>query len=144
MSESHINSRYNETGIRFVNDDHRMFYVEQMEKLKNDVYHRALVYTLGICGDTRRRFDSIYNAEDRSIDPSAIHAGWQTSGSLKVTRLAFNLFTDGTPSVISTVSSYGDDGLGECRKYSVSDIFCCEFAPYFVEAVKIRYPEYLR
>lgn len=32
--------------------------------------------------------------------------------------------------------------LDECREYSVSDLFCCGYARYFWEAVKIRYPEY--
>ena len=26
--------------------------------------------------------------------------------------------------------------------YAVSEIFCCSYAPYFWEAIKIRYPEY--
>ena len=26
----------------------------------------------------------------------------------------------------------------------VKDLFCCEFAPYFMEGVKIRYPGYCR
>lgn len=28
--------------------------------------------------------------------------------------------------------------------YNPSEIFCCSYAPYFVEALKIRYPEYFR
>lgn len=28
--------------------------------------------------------------------------------------------------------------------YSPEDLFCCEFAPYFMEGIKIRYPEYCR
>ncbi|MEE0203335.1 MAG: DUF6075 family protein, partial [Muricomes sp.] len=28
--------------------------------------------------------------------------------------------------------------------YSPEDLFCCEFAPYRMEGVKIRYPEYCR
>lgn len=26
--------------------------------------------------------------------------------------------------------------------YNTSEIFCCSYAPYFYEGVKIRYPEY--
>ena len=29
-------------------------------------------------------------------------------------------------------------------KYNVSEIFCCSYAPYFYEGIKIRYPEYTR
>ena len=26
--------------------------------------------------------------------------------------------------------------------YNTSEIFCCSYAPYFYEGIKIRYPEY--
>ena len=131
--------------ILFADAEHREFYTEQTAKLMQDCYHRALIYTLGICSDTRRRFDSIYDVKDRSINPEAINAEWQTGGSMKVTRLAFNLFTDGTPTACWSSNS-GDvaKDIAELTQYSVSDIFCCSFAPYFFEAIKIRYPEYLR
>jgi len=106
----------------------------------DDCYHRALVYTLGICDDTRKRFDEMYDKGERSIKRGAINAGWQTGGSLKVTRLAFNLFTD-LPATAYGVADKGD--FGECKRYSVSDIFCCGFAPFFVEAIRLRYPEYM-
>ena len=28
--------------------------------------------------------------------------------------------------------------------YAPSEIFCCSYAPYFWEAIKIRYPEYTK
>jgi hypothetical protein len=27
-------------------------------------------------------------------------------------------------------------------RYGVDEIFCCGYAPYFYEAIKLRYPEY--
>ena len=130
----------------FADDRHLGFYTEQTDRLKPDCYLKALIYTLGICDDTRRRFDSIYDAKDRSIVPETLYAEWQTSGSMKVTRLAFQLFTDTTP----TARTYDEaknriiEDYDECKRYSVSDIFCCGYAPYFYEAIKLRYPEYLR
>jgi len=126
----------------FISAEHRDFYVEQFATggVKNDCYHRALVYTLGICDDTRCRFSEIYDREGHRIISETINCGWQTSGSLKVTRLAFNLFTD------ITSTAYGDDGskdFVECSKYSVSDIFCSPFAAFFMQAIAIRYPDYL-
>lgn len=55
-------------------------------------------------------------------------------------RLAFNLYTDETPSV----DDYGsrDEQVSECREYSISDIFCCGYARYFWEGIKLRYPEF--
>ena len=51
-------------------------------------------------------------------------------------RMAYNLY-GGTPSVTES-----DDQLGECQKYTAKELFSCRYAPYFWEAVKIRYPEY--
>ena len=53
-----------------------------------------------------------------------------------VIRMAYNLY-GGTPSV-----EEADDQLDECRKYTADKLFNCRYAPYFWEAVKIRYPEY--
>lgn len=129
----------------FADEEHKKFYIDQLQECKNDTYTRSLIYTLGICYETRSRFDRLYDKNKRQIDPDQIHQGWQTGTSYKVTRLAFNLFTDSTP----TVYTYDDSGneiigenLNECKEYSVSDIFCCEFAPFFMQAVCIRYPDY--
>lgn len=36
-----------------------------------------------------------------------------------------------------------DSEKGEMSSYyNVSEIFCCSYAPYFGEGIKIRYPEY--
>ncbi|MCL2752056.1 MAG: DUF6075 family protein [Firmicutes bacterium] len=110
-------------------------------EITDDCYHRALVYTIGICDDTRKRFDLMYDKEERHIIPGTINAAWQTGGSKKVTRLAFNLFTN-RPATAYNGTKKGN--FEECQRYSVSDIFCCEFAPYFIEAIRFRYPEYMK
>ena len=127
-----------DSNIRFVDEAHKAFYMERSQTPKPDAYLRALLYTLGICSDTRRNFDSIYDSGRREIIPDAIFQPWQTGSSLKVTRLAFQLFTDTAP------TAFLGDGrnIDECMRYSVSDIFCCSFAPYFFEAIYLRYPEY--
>jgi hypothetical protein len=127
--------------ICFADYGHLDFFDEQLLKLCHACYVKALIYALGICNDTRRRFNLIYNAKERCIVPDTINSGWQTGGSLKVTRLAFNLFTD-RPASAYNGTDYPD--FDECKKYSVSDVFCCGYAPYFVEAIKLRYPEYMK
>lgn len=129
----------------FYNEIHKDFYES---KAKGDPYFDAMVYCLGLMGETRIRFSQIYDERTKTINPDVIHEGWQTGGTLKITRMAFNLFTDGEP----TARRYKDDdtlivdekALQECGRYSVSDIFCCGFAPYFVQAIQIRYPEYMK
>ncbi len=56
------------------------------------------------------------------------YQGWQTSGSVRVVRLAFNLYTDRTPGVDEYKRK--DEQVRECKafqrntlEYSVSDIF---------------------
>jgi hypothetical protein len=127
--------------LHFTENEHLKFYAEQLTKLNPDCYLKALIYALGICSTTRRRFGSLYNFKDRCIVPEAVNTAWQTSSSLKVTRLAFQLFTDGMPSAFLCPDQPDVD---ECKRYSVSDIFCCGYAPFFIEAIKLRYPEYMK
>nr|WP_304969903.1 DUF6075 family protein [Romboutsia ilealis] len=114
------------------------------EKLKQaryqDCYHKALIYILGISEDTRNHFSQIYDIKSGYIKPECLHQGWQTSGSVRVVRLAFNLYTDGTPSVDDYESR--DEQISECREYSVGNIFCCGYAVYFWQGIRLRYPEY--
>lgn len=130
--------------IRFIDFKHKEFFVERASK---DVYHNALFYLLGLCPETRRHYTDLYDDSGKCIKPEGIGAGWQTGTSVKVTRLAFNLFSDGTPTAVrynddGSSMPYNRDDYNECSLYSVSDVFCCEYAPYYYEAIKPRYPEY--
>lgn len=95
----------------------------------------------GINGDTRKNADRIYNFKTGSVKTKCLHEGWQTSGSLKVVRMAFNLYCNSTPSVWDYEDA--EEQVNECRQYTVEDIFCCVYAPYFWQAIQIRYPEYV-
>jgi hypothetical protein len=127
--------------IRFMNKQHEAFYYRHIQKCRyNDAYHRALIYCLGISRDTRSHIDSIYDFSTGCVKPECLKEGWQTSGSERVVRLAFNLYCNGTPSVDDDERT--EVQLTECKRYSVENIFCCGYAPYFIEAVKVRYAEY--
>ena len=128
--------------ITFKNKEHEKFYYTYLPKCRyQDVYHKALVYCLGIDRDTRENAEQIYDFKTGYVKTECLHEGWQTSGSVRIIRLAFNLYCDGTPSVYDYEGD-SDRQVDECREYSVSDLFCCGYARYFWEAVKIRYPEY--
>lgn len=130
-----------ENGIMFKSNAHEKFYYEKLKKMQNkDEYHMALCYCLGINSDTRKHIGSIYSFETGCVRPECLQASWQTSGSMKVVRMAFNLYCNGTPSVDEDTTT--DEQLYECRQYSVEELFCCEYALYFWQAVQIRYPEY--
>ena len=127
--------------IIFISDTHEKFYYEKLKEVRyQDVYHKALVYCLGICDDTRRNVDNIYNFKTGCVKTECLHEGWITSGSAKIIRMAYNLYNNGTPSVYDYEDA--EEQLNECRQYTVEDLFCCGYAKYFWQAVKIRYPEY--
>ena len=129
------------THMVFAGREHEAFYYEKLAQARyQDCYHQALIYILGISRDTREHFDQIYNIKTGGIRPKCLNEGWQTSGSVKVVRLAFNLYTDVTPSVDNYKRK--DDQISECRAYSVSDLFCSSYAIYFWQGIQLRYPEY--
>lgn len=130
-----------ERKITFKNKEHEIFYNTYLSKCScQDSYHKTLIYCLGLSEDTRRNANRIYDFKTGFIKPECLQEGWQTSGSEKIVRIAFNLYTDGTP----TTDEYKDTEaqITETRLYSISDIFCTGYARYFWEAIKIRYPDY--
>lgn len=127
--------------ITFKNEVHKKFYMEYLPKCRyQDVYHKALVYCLGLNPDTRDHVDRIYDFKEGYVKPECLYEGWQTSGSMKVVRMAYNLYCNGTPSVLDIEDA--ERKLEECSCYTVEELFCCGYARYFWEAIKIRYPEY--
>lgn len=115
----------------FTSDQHRAFYEENMARVRDDSYHRALFYLLGVSGDTRRMITRLFDFEEDCICPEALHEGWQTSGTHRLCLLAFNLW-----------NGYAEPGHeADTAPY---DLFACGYAPYMLEGIKLRYPEYSR
>lgn len=129
--------------IKFIDKEHREFFKEKYNSLqgyrKTDVYYLSLIYLLGIDENTRNNFNKIFDIDKGEINIEALHCPWQTSSSEKVTRLAFNLWNscnyDGR-------EDYFNDKYSS--EYNPSNIFCCSYAPYFYEGIKLRFPEYTR
>lgn len=118
--------------IKFNSVEHRNFFMECMQESKShDTYHQAIFYTLGINKDCRSNFNAIFDKETDRIKPDALYEAWQTSGSESVTRLAFNLWN-------------GFVEEGHEKDSTPYDLFACEHAPYFFEAIKLRFPEYCK
>lgn len=78
-------------------------------------------------GKTYKRVDF----KERLIKPEALHEGWQTGGSARLTRLAFNLWNGYVEKVEESLST-------------PYEMFDCGYAPYFYEAIRMKYPEYCR
>ena len=124
--------------IRFESKEHENFFYSMLKRTGNtDSYHQAFFYCVGISDTTRRNVERIFDFKQGHIKPSALHEGWQTGGSIRLTRLAFNLWNGWC------YESEEDAQEGRMSEaFTPDNLFCCEFAPYFYEAVKLRYPEY--
>lgn len=121
----------------FKNDKHREFYETCLQRANahSDPYRKALFYTLGLTGETRRHISSLYDFEERGIRFDGLNRAWHTGDSIKATRMAFNLYN----------GFAGDIGQGKCddpAQYSPEDLFYTGLMAYFFEAIKLRYPEY--
>ena len=75
--------------IIFISEAHEKFYYEKLKEVRyQDVYHKALCYCLGINDDTRRNANRIYDFKTGCVKTECLQEGWQTSGSVKVVRMA--------------------------------------------------------
>ncbi|OUS75701.1 hypothetical protein B1748_16510 [Paenibacillus sp. MY03] len=116
----------------FLDSEHEAFYYRMLDECRNvDGYHRALFYTLGISKDTRGNIHDVFDFSNGGIKPEGLSAPWQTGSSVRTCRLAFNLWN-------------GWSQAGAERYSTPHELFDCGFAPYFVEAIRLRYPEYCK
>lgn len=127
--------------IIFASRQHKDFYYMALDKAGNcDAERQALLYCLGINQDTRKHVCSIYDFDDQVVKPDCLYEAWITSGSARVIRMAFNLYCNGAPSV--NLKSKKEDIIQEYECYTPEDLFCCGYAKYFWQAIKLRYPEF--
>jgi hypothetical protein len=117
--------------VRFKSEAHRDFFIAMVNFLgsNSDVYHQALFYLLGLTDETRRHCGDIYDFDSNGIQLTGLYRGWQTGTTTRLTRLAFNLF-----------NGWGEEG--QEIQSSPYYLFDCSLAPYFAEAIKLRYPEF--
>ena len=132
---------FNKDGIEFRNEMHYHFFITKFAESKTkDTYQQALIYLLGLTEDTREHYHIIYNARSEMIQYTSLFEEWVASTSARIIRLAFILFTGGVP----TAYIEDEEGhFGEARQYSVSEIMCDPLQRYFMQAIKLRYPNYV-
>lgn len=126
----------------FIDNKQKEFFLKKVAELgiENDVERLALVYALSLTSNCRARFSHCYDTKERCVRADVLKCGWVTSADSKAIRLGFHLFTWGTPTAFSITDN--EKREEEIRRYLPIELFCCSLAPYFVEAIKIRYPEY--
>lgn len=123
--------------MEFNGESHKSFYEKYgSEYSGSDRQRQVLFYLLGVSDTTRHNIDAIYDFKEKCIIPESLSAGWQTSSSRALTRLAFDLY-HGDPVLADGVS----DAEGELMMYSVSNIMSRlnEWLPFALEAINILY-----
>ena len=118
--------------IRFASKEHEDFFFSMLKRNRttDNCYH-AFAYCVGISEMTRDNIHRIFDFDRKCIKPEGLHEGWQTGGSVRLTRLAFNLW-----------NGYAEKGKE--RMSTPYELFDCGYAPYFFEAIRLKYPEYCR
>ena len=100
--------------VLFISEAHENFYNEKLNMVRyKDVYHKALIYCLGMNAEARSNVERIYDFETGCVNTKCLSDGWQTSGSKKVVRMAINLYCNGTPSTEDYKKP--EDKLEECK-----------------------------
>lgn len=120
--------------IVFADEAHERFFYEKVRELPNsrrDSEEIAMIYTLGICDKTRAAFSNIVDQRTFQVNPLVLFAGWQTSASVKVTRLAINLYTGFSQEVKRDDSIEGYHIGEDSSDYAVEEIFVAHMQNIF-------------
>ena len=119
--------------ILFRDQRHKNDFYSMLKRMaKIDGYHLAVAYLAAYAYIPP---NSIFNFATDRIRHECIYEPWQTSASVKTTRLAFNLWNGW---------AYEEDSPPEDRRfsiyYAVDNIFCnTECMPYFYQAIQLRF-----
>ena len=84
--------------LRFASPEHREFFLDMMsEARRNDCYHRAFFYVMGIAPETRANIRQMFDFKQDCIEPEGMHGGWQTSGTVRVCAALLSISGTATP-----------------------------------------------
>lgn len=122
--------------IRFRDMEHKKFFLFMKEKCPEwNTYYKTLMYILGICKECRDNIDDLLPCFENSAtiymkkNRTALSYDWHTQGSIACVKLAFAL-----------LSGYINNDVNDL--INLLRLFDQEYAIYFVEALKIYYPQY--
>ncbi len=141
--KSILSASKNGQQIKFRDEQHEQNYNFILDMMPySDIERKALAYLFALDTVCFEHIRDLYNFSDNRIMLSGLDKGWHTGTSKRTTRLAFNLYN----SYCSDGETYiGSDGIEKdlpSSNYSPLNIFCCEYAKYYGEALKIRFPEW--
>lgn len=120
--------------MKFRNQEHKdRFYALLGQMTCQDDYHKSAAYLMTLDDILNKHIGEIYDFKNRIIKRQQIKAGWQTDTSVKTFRLMTNLWNN-------RFSDYDDTSLESLPFYTMAFIFNSEYAPFYWEAIKLRFP----
>lgn len=130
--------------IVFKDDEHEQLYNDLCERMKYlDEYHRAAAYLLSLDDVCNEHIADIFDLQEDVIIPEALERAWQTGTSMKTTRLLFNLWNGYYTDNKTYTDEDGQEKDLPSMYYAPDNIFNCSYAPYYWQAIKMRYPLYI-
>ena len=129
----------------FKDDRHENAFYQILDRMQlnySDPERTALAYLLALNEDCRSHINDLYDFEERVIIAEGLNQEWQTHTSLKTARMAFNLYNGYCYDNKTYIGSDGQERDLPSEYYSPVHLFACSDAPYYWEAIKLRYPEY--
>lgn len=137
--------KHNISNVQFFDIQHKEKFTEVINKMNYaDCYHLAVAYLITLDIVCRQHIDSLYNFEEQCIISDSLNASWQTDTSRRTTRLAFNLWNGCHSDGETYTDSDGYTTPLPSKYFAVDEIFCCAYAPYYIEGIKLRFPENFR
>ena len=120
--------------MKFRNQEHKdRFYALLGQMTCQDDYHKSAAYLMTLDDVLNKHVSEIYDFDERIINSEKIGEGWQTDTSVKTFRLMTNLWNNRSV-------DYGDKSLKSSSCYAIAEIFDSEYAPFYWEAIKLRFP----
>lgn len=127
--------------IKFRDKSHKdlyIFYLSEMNYI--DCYHRSLAYLLSLDTVLREHIEDVFDFQEDGIKRDGLNKGFQTGTSKKTTRLAFNLWNGCYDDGETYTDKDGYETELPSSYYTPEQIFNCkEYAPYYWQAIQIRF-----
>lgn len=117
--------------IKFRSRSHHDHYLAILQKMggQEDEYKRAAAYLIALDEVVLTHVKDIFNLDECAGKPEgALDYPWQTETSTRTTVLLFDLWS----------GWHFDEPI-----YHVSELFDCNHAKYYLEAIKLRFPDYM-
>ena len=127
--------------IKFYDELHEAKFASIGAKMKYlDEYHKAAAYLLSLDVVCREHIADLFDFDEDVIRPDGLEKDWQTGTSRKTSRLLFNLWNGHCSDGQKGKDEDGYEVELPSENYAVDNIFNCSYAPYYCEAIRIRFP----